>query len=183
MRRICSTNTGCQRHKVFLPALWHSMRVFIGNRGTARPCQGHLDPQLPSLSLEYSLEGRLQRVITVYFITDMAQPTLPTCRPDARPCYMGRIAHWPLLALRGTRPYGLREAFVLACRSEGGRTDLRMDGVLGLSGGACGSGLRPCRCGVDVVERRVACSPSPQHLPSEGLVRPSQLVPKTTVRW
>jgi hypothetical protein len=36
---------------------------------------------------------------------------------------------------------------------------------------------------VDVVERRVACSPSPQHLPSEGLVPPSQLVPKTTVRW
>jgi hypothetical protein len=29
------------------------------------------------------------------------------------------------------------------------------------------------------VERRVACSPSPQHLPSEGLVRLSQLVPKT----
>jgi hypothetical protein len=83
---------------------------------------------------------------------------------------MGRIAHGPLLALRGTRPYGLRGAFILACRSEGGRTVLRMDGVLGLSGGACGSGPRPCRCEVDVIERRVACSPSLQHLPSEGPV-------------
>jgi hypothetical protein len=36
---------------------------------------------------------------------------------------------------------------------------------------------------VEVVERRVACSPSPQHLPSEGPIRLSQLVPKTTVRW
>jgi hypothetical protein len=29
------------------------------------------------------------------------------------------------------------------------------------------------------VERRVVCSPSPQHLPSEGPVRLSQLVLKT----
>jgi hypothetical protein len=41
----------------FLSAVWHSMGVFIGNRGTARPCQGHLGPQLPSLSPEYSLTG------------------------------------------------------------------------------------------------------------------------------
>jgi hypothetical protein len=51
-----------------------------------------------------------------------------------------------LPALRGTRPYGLPWVFVLACGSEGGRTDLLVDGVLGLSGGACGSGLRPSRC-------------------------------------
>jgi hypothetical protein len=127
------------------PALWHSTGVFIGNRGTARPCQGHLDPLLPSLSLEYSLEGRLQRVITTYFITDTAQPTLPTPRPDAGPCYMGRIAYGPLPALRETGPHGLRGAFVLACRSEGGRTGLHMDGVLGLSSRACRSDLRPCR--------------------------------------
>jgi hypothetical protein len=31
------------------------------------------------------------------------------------------------------------------------------------------------------VERRVACSPSPQHLPSEGPVRLSHLVPKTSL--
>jgi hypothetical protein len=42
---------------MFLPALWHSTGVFKGNRGTARPCQGHLGPQLPSLSSKYSLGG------------------------------------------------------------------------------------------------------------------------------
>jgi hypothetical protein len=31
------------------------------------------------------------------------------------------------------------------------------------------------------LERRVASSPSPQHLPSEGLVRLSHLVPKTSL--
>jgi hypothetical protein len=31
------------------------------------------------------------------------------------------------------------------------------------------------------IERRVASSPSPQHLPSEGPVRPSHLVPKTSL--
>jgi hypothetical protein len=30
-------------------------------------------------------------------------------------------------------------------------------------------------------ERRVACSPSPQHLPSEGLVRQCHLVSKTSL--
>jgi hypothetical protein len=86
---------------IFLSLLWHSTGVFICTRGTVRPFQGHLDPRLPSLSLEYSHEGRLQRVITTYFITDTAQPTLLTRGPDAGPCYMGRIVHGPLLALRG----------------------------------------------------------------------------------
>jgi hypothetical protein len=54
---------------------------------------------------------------------------------------MGQIAHGPLPALRGIRPYGLHRVFVLACRSEEGRTGLRMDGVRNLSGGACRSGL------------------------------------------
>jgi hypothetical protein len=40
-----------------------------------------------------------------------------------------------------------------------------------------------CSFEVNVIERRVACSPSPQHLPSEGPCQPSHLVPKTTVRW
>jgi hypothetical protein len=44
---------------IFLSALWHSTGVFIGTRGTVRPCQGHLDPRLPSLSPEYSPKGRL----------------------------------------------------------------------------------------------------------------------------
>jgi hypothetical protein len=49
-----------------------------------RPCQGQLDPQLPSLSLEYALMGGLQRVITTYFIIDVAQPALPIRRPAGR---------------------------------------------------------------------------------------------------
>jgi hypothetical protein len=50
----------------------HSTGVFIGTRGTACPCQRHLDPRVPGLSPEYSHEGRLQTVITVNFIKDMA---------------------------------------------------------------------------------------------------------------
>jgi hypothetical protein len=78
--RVCNANTGCQSHND-LPALWHGMGVFIGTRGAACPCKKHLDPRLPSLSSEYSHEGRLQRVITTYFITDMSQPTLLTRGP------------------------------------------------------------------------------------------------------
>jgi hypothetical protein len=88
--RICNANTRRQSHNISLPALWHSTWVFIGTRGTARPCQGHLDPQLPSLSLEYSHKGRLQRVIMAYFITDTAQPTLLTRGPATwAELYMG----------------------------------------------------------------------------------------------
>jgi hypothetical protein len=35
--------------------------------------------------------------------------------------------------------------------------------------------------GVEGIEQRVASSPSPQHLPSEGPVRLSHLVPKTSL--
>ena len=56
---------------VCLPVPRHSTRVFIGTRGVACPCQRHLDPQVPGLSLEYSHEGRLQTVITVNFITEL----------------------------------------------------------------------------------------------------------------
>jgi hypothetical protein len=91
---ICENNTGCQSNSIFLSALCHSTGVFIG---TARPRKGHLDPRLPSLSPKYSLEGRLQRVITAYFITDTAQPTLL----HTGSCYMGQIVHGPLPALRG----------------------------------------------------------------------------------
>jgi hypothetical protein len=36
---------------------------------------------------------------------------------------------------------------------------------------------------VEVIKRRVACSPLSQHLASEGPVRLRNLVPKTTMRW
>jgi hypothetical protein len=145
--------------------LWHSTGVFIGNRGTARPCERHLDPQLPSLSPEYSLKRMLQRVITAYLITDSAQPTLPTPRLDAGPCYMGRIAHGPLPALRGTRPHGLRGAFVLACRSEGAEraSVWTVSSVCPVE--PVGAASVHAEREVDVVERSVACSPSPQQRP------------------
>jgi hypothetical protein len=43
--------------------------------------------------------------------------------------------------------------------------------VLSLSGSGCS----------ESIERRVAYLPSPQHLPSEGPVRQSHLVPKTSL--
>jgi hypothetical protein len=59
---------------------------------------------------------------------------------------------------RGRRPWALR-----LCDSTFGAFGLEHAGVGSSSEGTC--------------------SPSSQHLPSEGLVRPSQLVPKTAVRW
>jgi hypothetical protein len=81
---------------VNLPVLWHSMGVFIGTRGVACPCQRHLDPRVPGLSPEYSHEGRLQPVITIYFITDAAQLT----HAHAGPSFVGRTIHGPLPVLR-----------------------------------------------------------------------------------
>jgi hypothetical protein len=65
---------GVKSHDNLL-VLWHSTGLFIGTRGVVCPYKKHLDPRLPGLSPEYSHEVRLQPVITVYFITDTAQPT------------------------------------------------------------------------------------------------------------
>jgi hypothetical protein len=49
-------------------------------------------------------------------------------------------------------------------------------------GGVCQSScLRWCDETGEGIERRVASSPSPQHLPSEGPVRLSHLVPKASL--
>jgi hypothetical protein len=49
-------------------------------------------------------------------------------------------------------------------------------------GGVCQSScLRWCSETGEGIERRVASSPSPQHLPSEGPVRLSHLVPKASL--
>jgi hypothetical protein len=45
------------------------------------------------------------------------------------------------------------------------------------AGAACTAKGKSARC----LERRVASSPSPQHLPFEGPVRLSHLVPKTSL--
>ena len=60
------------------------------------PCQRHLDPRVPSLSPEYSHEGRLQPVITIYFITNAAQLT----HAHAGPSFVGRTVYGPLPVLR-----------------------------------------------------------------------------------
>jgi hypothetical protein len=75
-----------------LSVLWHSKEVFIGTRGAVCPWQRHLDPRVPGLSPKFSHEGRLQPVITVYFITDTAQPT----HAHAGPSFLGRTVHGPL---------------------------------------------------------------------------------------
>jgi hypothetical protein len=71
---------------VNLPVLGHSTRVFIGTRGVAYPYQRHLDHQVPGLSPEYFHKGRLQTVITIYFITDTTQFT----HAHAGPSFVGR---------------------------------------------------------------------------------------------
>jgi hypothetical protein len=63
------------------------------------------------------------------------------------------------------------------------------DLVIGLHPATCGtkgricqsSCLRLCSESGEGIERRVASSPSPQHLPSEGPVRLSHLVPKASL--
>jgi hypothetical protein len=78
---VCNANTGCRKPRQSSRAL-AQYGVFIGTRGVACPCQRHLDPRVPGLSLEYSHEGELQPVITVYFIIDMAQPTCAHAGPS-----------------------------------------------------------------------------------------------------
>jgi hypothetical protein len=52
----------------------------------------------------------------------------------------------------------------------------------GTKGKVCQSScLRWCSESGEGIERRVASSPSPQHLPSEGPVRLSHLVPKASL--
>jgi hypothetical protein len=52
----------------------------------------------------------------------------------------------------------------------------------GTKGKVCQSScLRWCSESDEGIERRVASSPSPQHLPSEGPVRLSHLVPKASL--
>jgi hypothetical protein len=115
----------------------HSTGVFIGTRGAACPCQRHLDPRVPGLSLEYSHEGRLQTVITIDFITYTALITHIHAGPNS----MGRTAHGPLSVEGVGGPVVFSGAFALSRVSEGGRTGLHPVSALVLSDGFCGSNL------------------------------------------
>jgi hypothetical protein len=119
-------------------------------------------PQLPKLSPEYSHKAGLQTVIT-----GMPLQIRPVTRGGyAGPVTMGRIARGPL---SWTRPHcGMPSSPVFVwCRSSEGCPCL-----------LCLSEQRLCS---GDFERRVAFLPSLQHLPSEGPVRQSHLVPKTSL--
>jgi hypothetical protein len=72
---------------------------------------------------------------------------------------MGRIAYGPSLALRGTKPCGLRglsrpilevvegsSSRLTEAKRGASRLGLRTDDVRGLAGGTCWRGLRPVEC-------------------------------------
>jgi hypothetical protein len=164
---------------VNLPVPQHSTGVFIGTRGATCPCQRYLDPRVPGLSPEYSHEGRLQTVITVNLITDTALIT-PV---HAGPISMGRITHGPPSVVGEREVRRLWQGLRLVTRERRGSNRPSSGGALDLFWWVLWIQPSSAQGEDEVGERRVACSPSPQHLPSEGPVRLSQLVPKTTVRW
>jgi hypothetical protein len=123
-------------------------------------------PQAPRLSPKYSHKAGLQTVIT-------GRPL--QIRPVMRsghvgPVTMGRITSGPPCWTGSQDETTSSQAFVRRC--VGRRVSLQV--VL--------SPLAQRRSEVgEGIERRVASSPSPQHLPSEGPVRLSHLVPKTSL--
>jgi hypothetical protein len=119
-------------------------------------------PQLPRLSPEYSHKAGLHTVIT-----GMPLQIRPVTRGGhAGPVTMGRIARGPL---SWTRPHcGKTSSPVFVwCRS----SEMCPCLFCLCQSSGCSEGF----------ERRVASLPSPQHFPSEGPVRQSHLVPKTSL--
>jgi hypothetical protein len=82
--------------------------VYIGNLGTAWPCQGQLVPQLPSLSPEYSLTGGYNMSLQHTLLQMWPNPLCPYGDLWAGPYNMGRIVHGPLFTPRETKTWGLR---------------------------------------------------------------------------
>jgi hypothetical protein len=120
-------------------------------------------PQVPRSSPEYSHKGGLQTVIT-----EKPSQTRPVMRQPRGACYNGLNSTWAFALDEATRRNDLVVGLRLAaywtkgenCRPFG----LRWFGEIG-----------------EGIERRVASSPSPQHLPFEGPVRLSHLVPKASL--
>jgi hypothetical protein len=120
-------------------------------------------PQAPRSSPEYSHKAGLQTVITekpsqIGLVMRSAARGLLQWAKFYVGLWVGRGTRWSDLVV------GLRLA---ACWTKGGNCrplSLRWFGEIG-----------------EGIERRVASSPSPQHLPSEGPVRLSHLVPKASL--
>jgi hypothetical protein len=119
--------------------------------------------QTPRLSPEYSHKAGLQTVIT-----GRPLQIRPVTRDGhAGPVTMGRITRGP--------PFWTRSQDETTSSQVFGRPRTRRRVCLPLS---C---HRWCSEYCEGLERRVASSSSPQHLPSEGPVRLSHLVPKTSL--
>jgi hypothetical protein len=120
-------------------------------------------PQSPRLSPEYSHKAGLQTVIT-----GRPLQIRPVTRDGhAGPVTMGRITRGPPCWTRSQDETTSSQVFVRWRM----RRRVSLPVVLSSLVQRGGEGL----------ERRVASSPSPQHLPSEGPVRLSHLVPKTSL--
>jgi hypothetical protein len=120
-------------------------------------------PQTPSLSPEYSHKAGLQAVIT-----SMPLQVRPVIQRRPRGARYNGPDH--------TRALGLNEAAPCEDVAAGLR-----QGVETCEGCPCPLCLRRTSGCSEGLERRVASLPSPQHLPSEGPVRQSHLVPKTSL--
>jgi hypothetical protein len=109
-------------------------------------------------------------------------------RGHAGPVIMGQIARGPSCWTTPRDGTTSPEAFVPRCIGRRVETASRLVSVgaarlaKASSKGVCRSSfLRWCSETGEGIERRVASSPSPQHLPSEGPVRLSHLVPKASL--
>ena len=120
-------------------------------------------PQAPRSSPEYSHKAGLQAVITSLPL--QVRPVIQRRPRGAR--YNGPDHTWAL----GLNEAAPRENFAAGLRQSAESSEgCPCPSCLCQTGG-CSEGL----------ERRVASLPSPQHLPSEGPVRQSHLVPKTSL--
>jgi hypothetical protein len=107
--------------------------------------------EYPVLSPEYSHERGLQSVITEKAITDAARNMFIRVGPIV----VGRILLGTFDAVRTWVP-----------RTSMDRTGLHPRGAFGLFGRALWMWTSSMKGGDEGIERRVACSPSPQHFPS-----------------
>jgi hypothetical protein len=159
---------------VNLPPQVYCTRVFIGTRVPTVLRQGRLCPREPRVSSEYSPKGRLHTVITEKAIIDEARNTLI----PAGPITVGRIPHGLSDTMRTCGQADIVGALPSSCNGEerGAASESSPEVLIGPA-----SLASLVKRGNEGIEQRVASLPSPQHMPSEGPVRLSHLVPKTSL--